>query len=309
MSEILAITVPLFVLIGLGYASVRSGLFGAPEMRALGSFVLYVALPALIVRAFGQRALGEMVVPNYLLAYGAGSLAVFATGLLAMRLLRQPAAAGAIAAMGMSCSNTGYFGYPLAALVIGPPAAAAMAMNMLVENLLVIPLGLALAEGASSGADGWRAALRETAARLLRSPLILALAAGVLLSGSGLHLPLPLARSIDMLAVASGPLALFVIGGLLHGTAVRGMAGPLLLIVAGKLVLHPLAVALALWAFPVAEPALALAAVLMAGVPMIAIFPVLGQRFGQDRLCAAALLCAVLAAFVTLTGLLAWLRS
>ena len=309
MSEILAITVPLFVLIGLGYASVRSGLFGAPEMRALGSFVLYVALPALIVRAFGQRALGEMVVPNYLLAYGAGSLAVFATGLLAMRLLRQPAAAGAIAAMGMSCSNTGYFGYPLAALVIGPPAAAAMAMNMLVENLLVIPLGLALAEGASSGADGWRAALRETAARLLRSPLILALAAGVLLSVSGLHLPLPLARSIDMLAVASGPLALFVIGGLLHGTAVRGMAGPLLLIVAGKLVLHPLAVALALWAFPVAEPALALAAVLMAGVPMIAIFPVLGQRFGQDRLCAAALLCAVLAAFVTLTGLLAWLRS
>lgn len=308
MSEILAITVPLFVLIGLGFASVRTRLFGAPEMRALGSFVLYVALPALIVRAFGQRALGEMVVPNYLLAYGAGSLAVFATGLLAMRLLRQPAAAGAIAAMGMSCSNTGYFGYPLAALVIGPPAAAAMAMNMLVENLLVIPLGLALAEGASSGAEGWRAALRDTAARLLRSPLILALAAGVLLSVSGLHLPLPLARSIDMLAVASGPLALFVIGGLLHGTAVRGMAGPLVLIVAGKLVLHPLAVALAFWAFPVAEPSLALAAVLMAGVPMIAIFPVLGQRFGQDRLCAAALLCAVLAAFATLTGLLAWLR-
>lgn len=308
MSEILSITVPLFVLVGLGYASVRARLFGAPEMRALASFVLYVALPALIVRAFGQRALGEMVVPNYLLAYGAGSLAVFGTGLLAMRLLRQPAAAGAIAAMGMSCSNTGYFGYPLAALVIGPPAAAAMAMNMLVENLLVIPLGLALAEGASSGADGWRAALRETAVRLLRSPLILALAAGVLLSLSGLQLPVPVARAIDMLAVASGPLALFVIGGLLHGTAVRGMAGPLLWIVAGKLVLHPLAVALALWAFPVAEPSLALAAVLMAGVPMIAIFPVLGQRFGQDRLCAAALLCAVLAAFVTLTGLLAWLR-
>jgi len=48
--------------------------------------------------------------------------------------------------------------------------------------------------------------------------------------------------------------------------------------------------------------------VLMAGVPMIAIFPVLGQRFGQARLCAAALLCAVVGAFATLTALLAWLR-
>lgn len=308
MSEILSITVPLFILIGLGYAAVRTGLFGATEMRALGSFVLYVALPALIVRAFSQRSLGEMVVPHYLLAYGAGSLAVFAFGLVVMRLLRQPAAAGAIAAMGMSCSNTGYFGYPLAALVIGPGAAAALAMNMLVENLLVIPLALALAEGASSGAEGWRAAMRDTATRLLRSPLILSLAAGVLLSVSGLHLPLPLARSVDMLAMASGPLALFVIGGLLHGTEVRGMAGPLALIVTGKLVLHPLAVSLALLAFPVADRSLAIAAVLMAGVPMIAIFPVLGQRFGQARLCAAALLCAVVAAFATLTGLLAWLR-
>ncbi len=308
MSQILAITVPLFVIIGIGFVAARSALFGAAEFRALGTFVLYVALPALIVRAFSQRSLAEMFNLHYVLAYGLGSLVVFALGIVVMRLLRQPRAAGAMAALGMTCSNTGYIGYPLAALVVGPVATTALALNMLVENLLVIPLVLALAERASGSGKGWRVQLLETASRLLRSPLILALAAGVLLSLTGWQMPLPLARPVDMLATASGPVALFVVGGLLHGTEVRGLVAPLGLIVAGKLVLHPAAVALGLQLFPVADASLAMAAVLMAGVPMVAIYSVLGQRFGQGRLCAAALLCSVLGAFVTVNVLLWWLR-
>ncbi len=157
-------------------------------------------------------------------------------------------------------------------------------------------------------AGAGRRALRDTAARLLRSPLILAIAVGVLLSSLGLKPPAALGRAIDLLAAASASVALFTVGGLLHGSSVRGLAAPLSLIVVGKLVLHPLAVALALQLFPVADPSLATAAVLMAAVPMVAIYPVLGQRFGQQRLCAAALLTSVLAAVVTVNVALVLLR-
>lgn len=308
MTDLLTLTLPLFLLMALGYGAVRGGLFAAADIRVLGNFVLYLALPALIVRAFTQRSLGELFEPHYVAAVALGGLVVFALGWLGARALKLPRQAAALTAMGLCAPNTGYIGYPLAALVIGPGAAVAMAMNLLVENLLIIPLALALAESAASQGQGWRTALRETAQRLSRSPLILSIAVGVLLSLLGVRLPAPAARAVDLLATASAPVALFAIGGMLHGSSVRGMAGPLTLIVVGKLVLHPLAVALALLLFPVADAQLALAAVLMAAVPMIAIYPVLGQRYGQQQLCAAALLVSVLASVVTINVVLVLLR-
>ncbi len=308
MTALLSLTLPLFLLIALGYAAVRSGLFAERDTQALGGFVLYVALPALIVRALTQRSLDEVFEPHYVAALALASLSVFALVWLGARALRLPLQSAALAGLGAACANTGYLGYPLAALVIGPSAAVAMTMNMLVESLLIMPLALALAESASQRGQGWRRALRDTGWRLLRSPLILAIAAGVLLSALHMSLPAPLARVIDLLAAASAPVALFAIGGMLHGTSVRGLAAPLALIVGGKLLLHPLAMVLALRVFPVADPALATAAVLMAAVPMIAIYPVLGQRFGQQRLCAAALLVSVLVSVLTVNGVLVLLR-
>lgn len=304
MTEVLGLTAPLFLLMALGFGVVRSGLFDAAGLRVLGQFVLYVALPALIVRAFVQRPLAQMFDLSFVLAYGAASLAVFVVGGGLLRLSGQPAAAAALGALGMSCSNSGYIGYPLAAMVVGPTAAVSLAMAMLVENLLIIPLALALAEAAGAQRRGWRAVARETALRLLRSPLILSLLAGVGLSLSGAALPGPLAKAIDWLANTSAPLALCVIGGLLQFRALRRHWQPVGLIALGKLLAHPLAVWLALQVFPVADPALALSAVLVAGVPMIAIYPVLGQRFGHESLCAAALVTTVLASFFTLNLLL-----
>lgn len=308
MSEILHLTTPLFMLMALGFAAVRSGLFSADQVGVLGRFVLYIALPALIVRAFTQRSLSEWFDPNYLLAVGCGGLAVFAVCAIAATATGQSRQVVAMTALGVSTSNSGYIGYPLAALVIGPGAAVALALNMLVENLVMIPLGLAWAESAGSRGQGWRAALTETLARLVRSPLILAIAAGVVVSLVGFKPPAAMARGIDMLAMGAAPVALFAVGGMLHGTQVRGLAAPVALIVCGKLVLHPLAVAGALQVFPVVDPQLATAAVLMASVPMIAIFPVLGQRFGVERVCAAALLASVLASVVTVNLVLALLR-
>ncbi len=296
------------MLMALGFAAVRSGLFSADQVGVLGRFVLYIALPALIVRAFTQRSLADWFDPNYLLAVGSGGLAVFVVSAMAAAAMGQSRQAVAMTALGVSTSNSGYIGYPLAALVIGPGAAVALALNMLVENLIMIPLGLAWAESAGSRGQGWRVVLTETLARLVRSPLILSIVAGIALSLLGFKPPLAVARGIDMLAMGAAPVALFAVGGMLHGTRVKGLAVPAALIVGGKLVLHPLAVAGGLQLFPVVDQQLATAAVLMASVPMIAIFPVLGQRFGVERLCAAALLASVLASVVTVNVVLALLR-
>ena len=80
MSAILGVTGPVFALIGLGYLVARTGLFQPADFRALGRYVVMLALPALIFRAVTARDLGALVDPAYLAAYLGGSLAVLGLG-------------------------------------------------------------------------------------------------------------------------------------------------------------------------------------------------------------------------------------
>ncbi len=111
-----------------------------------------------------------------------------------------------------------------------------------------------------------------------------------------------------MLATASSPVALFVIGGSLVGLQVRGMIGDVALIMLGKLLLHPLAILAALMLLPPIDPTLQLALLTMASVPMLSIYPILGQRYGHEDVCAAALLATTAVSFVTVS-LVLWLAG
>jgi malonate transporter len=84
-----------------------------------------------------RAALGEIFEAHCVAAVLVGSMAVFALGWAGARLLKLPREGAALSALGMTCSNTGYIGYPLAVLVIGPGAAVAMAMNMLAAVVTV----------------------------------------------------------------------------------------------------------------------------------------------------------------------------
>ena len=52
--------------------------------------------------------------------------------------------------MGMSCSNSGYVGYPVAMLALGPVAGVALALNMVVENLVKLPILMSLADASEA---------------------------------------------------------------------------------------------------------------------------------------------------------------
>lgn len=308
MNQVLAITVPIFLLIGVGYFAVRAGLVEQAGLKTMAAFVLNFALPALIVRALATRKLSEVADASYFLVYGGASLVVFAGVFAIARFARgRDQSASAIQAMGATAANSGFFGYPTAALVLGAPAGVALSLNMAFENIVLIPLALTLAEAGRSGGGGVSETLRGAARRLVRNPLIIAIVIGVALSASGFVLPAPVGRAVDMLASAAGAVALFAIGGALIGLETRGMAGDVALVVAGKLIAHPLAVFVGLKFAPGLDPALAKAALIFSAAPVITIYPLLGQVYGQGQLCAAALVSGVAVAFVTVSTLLYFL--
>ncbi|MDN3522022.1 AEC family transporter [Halomonas ramblicola] len=303
MLEILSITTPIFLLIGAGYLAMGIRLVNREQIQGVATFVLYFALPALVIRALTQNPLDEVLQPHYLLAYGLGSLAVFALALLlTLALQRKPLSEGAMHALGMSASNSGFIGYPLAAMVLGSsPAAVIMALNFLIENLLIIPAALILAEAGRQSGAGLAAASRQTLMRLARNPILVGLMVGLVLALTETALPRPLAQVIDMLANAAGPAALFVIGGTLFGLQVHGMLNDVGQIIVGKLIGHPLAVLGCFLLMPAMDPVLLAGALLFACAPMISVYPLLGQRYGMAGVGAAALMVGTLTAFVTLS--------
>lgn len=308
MLAVLSITAPIFILIGLGFFSARIALVNRDQVRGMGTFVIYFALPSLVFKALAERSLSEVLNGPYLAAYAMASLSLFGIGLLLARRWRGlDLSSSAILAMGMAVPNSGFVGYPIAVMVIGPTAALAMALGMLVENLLMIPLALAIAEAGRQDGQGWTV-VRETALRLLRNPLIIAIVLGLGMSLLELRLPVVPARVIEMLAAASAPVALFVIGATLNGMKAGGMAADLAQTSIGKLILHPLLMFAALSLVPGVDPLLMVAGVLFASAPMLSVFPILGQRFGLEERCAAALVGCTVLAFFSISGLLALLR-
>ncbi|WP_153111318.1 AEC family transporter [Propionivibrio limicola] len=309
MLDILAITSPIFIIILIGFLMTRFGVFAKADMRVFGKFVVNLALPALLFNALAQRQVADILNPSYLLAYAIGSLAVIGVGFLwARRVARVNEQASTFYAMGMSCSNSGYIGYPILLLTLPSVAGVALALNMMVENLLALPLLLTLAERGRGSGGAW-ATIRMLMLRLARNPLMIGLLAGLTVSLLRLKLPDAITRTVTMFSAASGAVALFVIGGTLVGLSIGSIGKEVAPIVIGKLLLHPLAVFVAITlmpslGLPSINPELQMAAVLMAAVPMLGIYATLAQQYGQEDFSAVALLLTTVASFFTLSGVL-----
>lgn len=308
MLSILSITGPIYLAILAGFVSVKAGLFKASDMRLLGVFVLYIALPALLFTALSTKPFGQIIRPGYLAAYCLGSLIMVTLGYAFSRLARrqEPAQAG-MSAMGMSCPNSGFVGYPLGMLIYPDFAGVVLALNMLVENALIIPLLLALAsqqKGASPVA-----AFAVAAGRLVRNPLVIALMLGLVASLLPFELPGVLTRTVGLFASAAAPVSLFVIGGTLAGLAVGGVWKDAVPVILGKLLIHPLAI---LAAIPVVLSTGVLglddldikALIITGALPIFGIYTILAQAHRQEEMSAVALTGTTAFSFLTLSCLL-----
>jgi predicted permease len=307
MLNILTITGPIYLIIAAGFLSVRFGLFTKPDVRVMGRFVIDFCLPALLFQALSQRSLAEVLHGGFVLAYAFGSLAVLLGAIAWSRLARrQSMSLAALQGLGMSASNSGFVGYPIAAQLLGAPAAVALALCMMVENLLILPLALALADTGEPGRSNVYRALGHAARGLVKNPMIVAILCGFVFAMFGWHLPAPLAKTVQLVATASSPVALFVIGGSLVGLKLGGVWGEVSGVAFGKLVLHPLAVLAMLRLLPPIDPVLRTAALVFACMPMLSIYPVLAQKYQHEGLCAAALLATTMLSFFSISAML-WL--
>jgi malonate transporter len=306
MIDILTITAPIYLVIATGFVATRSGVFTKSEAQVLGRFVLHFALPAMLFSALAARDFAEVMNPRYLWAYGLGSLTAFAVSWwVSGWLAPQDNTLRALMGMGSSCSNSGYIGFPILLQLLGPSAGVGLALTLLVENLLMIPMCLSLAESGQSQHNSWRRNVLESFQRMAKAPMMWAIVLGFCFSMLGWHLPEVVSKAVGFFSVACAGTALFVNGCSLMGLRVKGLLPQVSGVVVAKLLVHPAAVAFFMWQIGPAEPRLQISGVVLAAMPMLSIYPLFAQRFGREGLCAAALLATTLVSFLTISGVLA----
>ncbi|HMC48552.1 MAG TPA: AEC family transporter [Caballeronia sp.] len=293
------LSLPVFGVIGVGWAATRAHLLASGALDALNVFSFRFALPALVLRLIAGQPLRQSFNPGFYAGYLASGAAVFMLVLGVSRLTAAStvAAAGAHATTA-TVSNLGFLGPPLMLAFFGERGAGPLAMAILAEIMVLLSLG-----GVLMGANG--DARRSIGSQILRgtvfNPVVTAIVLGAMLAGTGLALPEPITRFLAFLGGAAGPTALFALGGALALQRLdRSTAVAACLISLVKLVVYPLLTWIVLGHVMTLEPFWVQAGVLIACLPSAGNIYVLAQRYDADPpRVSAAILLSTIASVVT----------
>ncbi len=306
MQTILNTALPLFALIFCGYGAGRFRLLSEASIVGVNAFVFYFALPAFIFGLLATSPLAAVVNVPFVAAYLGTGLVVFAVASVLGRLLfevrrGEAALQGSAAVLG----NTGYMGIPLVAAAFGDRAAIPLVLGLTLEATVLIPLTIILVEAQKGLAEGWSRLLTSITSAMARNPIIVAIFAGVLVSGAGLGLPTPIENFADLLGRSAGPCALFALGATLTGFPISTGIGEVSYMTLFKLLIHPTAIWFATARIFDVDPLWASVAILGASLPVAAnVFIVAKQYDTYVERVSSAILISTAISVVTVSALL-----
>ncbi|MFH1144880.1 MAG: AEC family transporter [Candidatus Eisenbacteria bacterium] len=306
--NLLNIVLPVFLIIGLGYALRRGGFLG-DEMNAwLSRLVFYVTAPALLVRSMSRHSFDWGTSIQALLIIGGITAAVSLTVYVLARGL--PPARRGVLAQACHRSNTVFIGLPIVLNAYGEGALASASIvigfMVLIENFFAV-LVLTLPHDQRSARD-WRL-WTGTAGRIARNPLIIACVAGMLYSMSGLPLPTALDRSLAMIGTTAAPLGLLCVGASLEFRRLPPEAGSVAITSLVRLIIHPALIYVALGWLGLTGAALGAPVLIMACPTAVVSYIMAYEMGGDSRLAAALIIGTTAVSVVTLIGWLALLKA
>ncbi len=295
MAQIFLVTFPFFALVLCGYLALHWRLLPIEAIPGLNVFVLFFALPCMLYRYASITPIVRLLDPSVSLTYLACALAMVALTLVTTRGIGwSDASFGALVS---TFPNSGFMGVPLIVALLGPQAAGPAIVALAVDMVFTSSLCIAISQLDAAGAHGSRRAALQGLKGMLKNPLPWAIALGCLSTALDLRLPSVAQRTVDMLADAASPTALFTIGAVLARSRLLGLTASstsrptqrrhdAVKLVLYKVVVHPALM------FTLGSAVIALGApldpfsltvlVLAAALPSASNVTMLAERYGAD---------------------------
>lgn len=275
----ITVVLPLLAIMLAGYLAGRFRFLPDNSSSVINRFVFLIAMPAFVFISLARISVADFFDWPYLAALGGGMLAIYALGIVVSRVFFPDSlTALSLHALSAMFSSTAYIGLPLILIIFGEAGLVPGIIGAVITGGVFMPLTIILAE-IDKGRAGRKVAT-ATLLALMRNPLLVATAAGLLLSASAVDVAAPVSRFCDLLGDAFIPCALFAAGLSIAGCSVKGDVKEISWLVFAKLLLHPLITWwLAYYVFELDEMLTSitvLQAALPSGVPVL----VLAQHYG-----------------------------
>lgn len=239
MGDLLSIVLPVFLVVGAGYAAVWRGLFKDSAVDGLMVFTQKFAIPCLLFTAIATLDLSAEFDLWLLAAYYGGAGACFALGVFGARLLfKRPWPDCVAMGFAVMFANTVLLGLPVTERAFG--------INALGPNYTIIAfnagfcylVGITTMEIVRAEAHGLKL-VKTVANAMFRNALMIGIAAGFILNFSGLPMPAIVQDALDLMIRAALPAALFGLGGVLYRYKPEGDVGAIAMLCTIALVIHP----------------------------------------------------------------------
>ena len=194
VAQIFNIVLPILAIVMLGYFYGRRH---APDMAAANKLNIEIFVPALIFDVLSGK---EFDLGEYQLLAVGGVAVIFGSGLLAWPLARLLNYQFKTFVPPMMFNNSGNMGLPLALFAFGEAALPAAVVLFIIENTLHFSVGIKMLDN------------RSSIIGLLKTPLLIATFAGLVVAVMHIEVPEALAIPIEMVGQVSIPLMLFALG-------------------------------------------------------------------------------------------------
>jgi len=278
LTVITEITLPIVFMIGAGYVLQRRF---ALDGDTLNRLTIYGTLPCLLVVSLANAPLPSGEVGVVVLFTVAQFFVLLGLGWIAALVFRVPAELRPVLALAVPFANVANYGFPLIELAFGPAWLPHQAIVAAVLTVLIFILApLMLYTGGSKP--------RPSAAAVMRTPVLVAVAIGLVLNVFDIPLPRVIDLPLRVMGGANTPVALMALGAMLSIEKWQSAQGVVGLGVGLRLLFAPAVTWVALTIFALPE---GMSEFFLIGVaaPVGILLPILCAEYGRRASVASAM--------------------
>lgn len=243
MPTLITDILPVFLIIGVGYAAVWRGIFSQSNVDGLMRYATNFAVPVLLFRAISNLDLAADYNLALLGSFYAGALVCFIVGMLGARYLFKRDWEDATV-IGFIClfSNSLLLGLPITERAYGAGALTGNYAIVSIHAPFCYGLGIATMEFMRARHSSKLMVVPKVLKAMFSNALILGIGLGFVVNFSNAPMPEPVSAAIDLLASSAIPAALFAMGGILRRYRPEGDMRTILFCCIVSLGLHPIIV-------------------------------------------------------------------
>ena len=226
---------PMCLVMALGYGTRRLGWIRREEISAINKIAFRIFLPCLLYYNVYCSDLSGSFDP-LLMAYAVGGvLLTFGLALGYTLLTEKLPERRSVMIQGMFRSNYVIMGIPVATALLGAGELGTVSILIAV----VVPLFNMLAVVVLEVFRGQRPKPLHVLGQIVKNPLVIASALGILTLAAGIRLPHILEQTIQNVSAIASPLQLFLLGAFFQFSGIRRYVRELTAVVAAKRIVLP----------------------------------------------------------------------